>query len=88
YDPYSTGTYKGIVTSDGFVYGTYLDVQTGASSIKCMVAFNQYWSIRQTTRTGGMVTTSNRFSAWEKLRLETGTFNYQIVAVEAFNQGR
>jgi endo-1,4-beta-xylanase len=53
-----------------------------------MVAFNQYWAIRQTTRTGGMVTTSNRFSAWEKLRLETGTFNYQIVAVEAFNQGR
>jgi endo-1,4-beta-xylanase len=87
YNPSSTGTYKGTITSDGSIYDIYLNVRTDASSIEGTATFNQYWSIRQSTRKSGTVTTANHFGAWEKLGLETGTFNYQIVAVEAFNSG-
>ncbi|KAH8749798.1 xylanase A [Hyaloscypha finlandica] len=87
YDSSSTRTYKGTVTSDNLVYDIYINVRTDASSIEGTARFNQYWSIRQATRTSYTVTTSNHFSAWENLGLESGTFNYQIVAVEAFNQG-
>jgi hypothetical protein len=35
----------------------------------------------------GVITTSNFFNAWTSHGMNLGTFNYQILATEAFNGG-
>ncbi|KAF4628869.1 hypothetical protein G7Y89_g9280 [Cudoniella acicularis] len=85
YNPASALTYKGSVTSDGSEYLIYEGVRTNAASIQGTATFNQYWSIRQTKRTSGTVTTANHFNAWKSLGLSMGTFNYQIVATEGYD---
>ena len=80
-------TYKGSVTSDGRTYNTYEHEQVNQPSIIGTATFEQYldaWG-GASVGTNYSVTTGNHFSHWESLGMDMGSFNYMILATEAYN---
>lgn len=84
YDPSSAATTRGSVTVDGSSYKIATTTRTNAPSIEGNKTFQQYWSVRNSKRSSGTVTTKAHFDAWAKMGLKLGKHNYQIVAVEGY----
>jgi hypothetical protein len=80
------GISKGTFTSDGGTYNIYETTRTNQPSIIGPATFEQYWSVRTTRRSSGIVTFANHVAAWEALGMNMGTtWDYQIMETEGYH---
>ncbi len=85
YNPCSGATGLGTLSSDGGTYQVCTDTRYNEPSITGTSTFKQFFSVRQQKRDSGTVTTGNHFNFWNQHGFDSGNFNFQVFAVEAFS---
>lgn len=75
---------KGSFETDSGTYDIYQNQRTGPSIDGDNKTFQQYWSVRKSKRTKGVITCGNHFDAWEKKGMKIGTFYEVSFNVEAY----
>jgi len=78
-------TFKGTIAVDGGVYDIWTSRRTNKPSIQGNTNFMQYWSVRQTRRTSGIISVSKHFERWESLGMPLGNLYEVALTVEGFN---
>jgi endo-1,4-beta-xylanase len=83
----ANATRKGSISVDGHTYNTFIHQQVNQPSIVGTATFNQYLDAWGGSSMGAnhSVNTGAHFSHWASLGMPMGTFNYMILATEAFN---
>jgi hypothetical protein len=81
--PPGSATSKGTITTDSGTYDIYQNQRTGPS-IEGNGTFQQYWSVRKTKHTSGVITCANHFDAWESKGMKIGSMYEVSFNVEAY----
>jgi len=85
YNPCSGARSLGSVYSDGSNYNVCTDTRTNQPSITGTSTFTQFFSVRQSKRSSGSVNTGTHFNYWRSKATFGSSYNFQVLAVEAFN---
>jgi endo-1,4-beta-xylanase len=75
----------GTVYADGSNYNVCTGTRYNQPSITGTSTFTQFFSVRQSQRSSGSVTTSTHFNYWSQHGFRPGNYNFQVLAAEAFN---
>jgi endo-1,4-beta-xylanase len=81
--PPGSAASKGTITTDSGTYDIYQNSRTGPS-IKGSGTFQQYWSVRKSKHTSGIITCANHFNAWESKGMKIGSMYEVSFNVEAY----
>jgi hypothetical protein len=76
-------TSKGTISVDGGQYDILTKTQTNQPSIKGTATFQQWWSIRKSTRQSGQISISQHFAAWKNAGMTPGKMYEAKLIVEA-----
>jgi|LSQX01.2.fsa_nt_gb endo-1,4-beta-xylanase len=74
---------KGTISVDGGTYEVYQNSRTGPSIVGD-TTFQQYWSIRTSKRTSGVITVNEHFKQWEAKGMRMGKMHEVTMVVEGY----
>lgn len=75
---------KSTVNIDGGTYDIYETTRIEQPSIQGDTTFRQYWSVRTDKKSGGTISVSKHFKAWEKTGMKLGKIYEIALCVEGY----